>query len=58
MLAEELHKPMTKKFNEGKSRCEYSIWPADLAEMGSLSSKNQGVKCLLCCRCFHQISLS
>ena len=25
-----------------------NIWAADLAEMGSISSKNQGIKYLLC----------
>ena len=29
-------------------RFKDNIWAADLAEMGSLSSKNQGVKYLLC----------
>ena len=36
-LAQELHKPVIKRFKA-----------ADLAEMGSLFSKNQGVKYLLC----------
>ena len=29
-------------------RFKDNIWPADLAEMGSLSSKNKNVKYLLC----------
>ena len=30
-----------------------NIWTTDLAEMGSLSSKNRNVKYLLCVICFH-----
>ena len=41
-LAQEFHKPMIKKFNKN------NIWAADLAEMGLLSSRNRGVKYLLC----------
>ena len=49
-LVEELNKSVVKKF---KRRTVYvtfkdNIWPADLAEMGSLSSKNRNVKYLLC----------
>ena len=49
-LAEELHKPVTKKFKRRKvyARFKDNIWAADLAEMGSLSSKNKNVKYLLC----------
>ena len=34
-LAEELHKPVIKKFKRRKvyARCKYNIWAADLAEM-------------------------
>ena len=48
-LAEELHKPVTKKIKKRKiyARFKANIWPADLAEMGSLSSKNKNVKYLL-----------
>ena len=41
-LAEELHKPVIKKFKKRKAytRFKDNIWAAELAEMGSLSSKN------------------
>ena len=49
-LAEELHKPVTKKFKRRIVYAKYkdNIWTSDLAEMESLSSKNKNVKCLLC----------
>ena len=49
-LAEELHKPVTKKFQRRKvyARFKDNIWEADLVEMGSLSSKDKNVKYLLC----------
>ena len=49
-VAEELHKPVTKKFKKRKffARFKDNIWAADLAEMESLSSKNKNVKYLLC----------
>ena len=49
-LAEELHKPVIKKFKRTKvyARFKDNIWAADLAEMASLSSKNKNVKYLLC----------
>ena len=49
-LAEELHKPVKKKFKRRKvyARFKDNIWVADLAEMGSLSSKNKNVRYLLC----------
>ena len=49
-LAEELHKPLIKKFKRTKvcARFKDNIWAADLAEMESLSSKNKNVKYLLC----------
>ena len=49
-LAEEIHKPVIKKFKRRKlyARCKDNIWAADLAEMESLSSKNKNVKYLLC----------
>ena len=45
-LAEELHKPVTKKFKRRKvyARFKDNIWTADLAEMESLSTKNKNVK--------------
>ena len=44
-LAEELHKPVIKKFKRRKvyARFKDNTWAADLAEMGSLSSKNKNV---------------
>ena len=52
-LAEELHKPVISKFKRRKlhARFKANIWKADLAETGSLSSKNKNVK-YLCHRCF------
>ena len=49
-LAEELHKPVIKKFKRRKvyARFKDNIWAADLAEMRSLSSKNKNVKYLSC----------
>ena len=49
-LADELHKPAIKKFNKRKvySQFKDNIWGVDLADMQSLSSKNKGIKCLLC----------
>ena len=49
-LAQELHKPVIKKFKRRKLcvRLKDNIWAAVLAEIGSLSSKNRGVKYLLC----------
>ena len=48
-LAEVLHQPVIKKFKRRKvyARFKDNIWPADLAEMGSLFSKNKNVKYLL-----------
>ena len=50
MLAQELHKPVIKKLKRRKvyPRFKDDIWATDLAEMGSLSSKDRGVKYLLC----------
>ena len=47
-LAEELHKPVTKKFKSRKfyARFKDNIWTADLADMKSLSSHNKNVKYL------------
>ena len=49
-LAEELHKPVIKKFKKRNvyARFKNNIWAADLAEIESLSSKNKNVKYLLC----------
>ena len=50
ILADELHKPVIKKFNKRKvySQFEDNIWGVDLADMQSLSRKNKGIKYLLC----------
>ena len=49
ILADELHKPVIKKFNKRKvySQFKDNIWGVDLAEMQSLSRKNKGIKYLL-----------
>ena len=50
ILAEELHKPVIKKFNKRKvySQFKDNIWGVDLADMQSLSKKNKGIKYFLC----------
>ena len=50
ILADELHKPIIKKFNKRKvySQFKDNIWRVDLADMQSLSKKNKGIKYLLC----------
>ena len=50
VLAEELHKPVIKKFNKRKvySQFKDNIWGVDLADMQSLSKKNKGIKYILC----------
>ena len=49
-LADELHKPIIKKFNEKKlySYFKVNIWGVDLADMQLLSKCNKGIKYLLC----------
>ena len=49
-LAQELHKPVIKKFKRRKvyARFKDNIWEAHFAEMGSLFSKNKNGKYLLC----------
>ena len=56
MLAQELHKQLFKKFRRRKvyARFKDNIWTADLDEMGSLSSMNQGVQNLLCVLVFNK----
>ena len=46
ILAEELHKPVIKKFNKRKVYSQFrdNIWGVDLADMQSLSNKNKGIK--------------
>ena len=50
ILADELHKPVIKKFEKRKvySQFKDNIWRVDLADMQSLSRKNKGIKYLLC----------
>ena len=50
ILADELHKPIIKKFDQRKvfSQFKDNIWGVDLADMQSLSRKNKGIKYLLC----------
>ena len=49
-LANELHKPIIRKFNKRKvySSFKDNIWDADLADMQLLSKFNKGFKYLLC----------
>ena len=50
ILADELHKPIIKKFDKIKvySQLKDNIWGVDLADMQSLSRKNKGIKYLFC----------
>ena len=50
ILAEELHKPVIKKFSQRKvySQFRQNIWGVDLADTQLLSKKNKGNKYLLC----------
>ena len=50
ILADELHKPVIKKFNKRKvySQFKDNMWGVDLADMQSLSRKNKGIKYILC----------
>ena len=50
ILADELHKPIIRKFNKRKvySQFKDNIWGVDLVDMQSLSRKNKGIKYLLC----------
>ena len=50
ILADELHKPIIRKFNKRKvySQFKDNIWGVDLPDMQSLSRKNKGIKYLLC----------
>ena len=49
-LAEELHKPIIKKFEKRKVHAAFkdNIWGADLADMHLLSKYNKGIRFLLC----------
>ena len=46
-LANELHKPIIRKFNKRKVYSE-NVWSVDLADMKSLSKFNKRIKYLLC----------
>ena len=50
ILADELHKPIIKKFDKRKvySQFKDNIWGVDLADMQSLSRKNKDIEYLLC----------
>ena len=50
ILADELLKPVIKKLNKRKiySQFKDNIWGVDLADVQSLSKKNEGIKYLLC----------
>ena len=50
ILANELHQPIIKKFDKRKvySQFKDNIWGVDLVDMQSLSTKNKGIKYLLC----------
>ena len=50
ILADELHKPIIKKFNKRKTYSQFkdNIWGVDLADMQSLNRKNKGIKYLVC----------
>ena len=49
-LANEIHKPIIKKFKKGKVYSSFrdNIWGVDLADIQSLSKCNKGIKYLLC----------
>ena len=51
ILADELHKPIIKKFNKRKVYLQFkdNIWGVDLADMQSLSRKNKGMKYFFMC---------
>ena len=49
-LAEELHKPIIKRFEKRKVHAAFkdNIWDVDLADMQLLSKYNKGIRFLLC----------
>ena len=49
-LAEELHKPIVRKFKKRKVHCPFigNIWDADLADVQLISKFNKRLRCLLC----------
>ena len=50
LLADELHKPIIKKFKRRKvySSFKNNIWGVDLADMQLISKFNKEIICLLC----------
>ena len=50
ILADELHKPVIRKFKKRKVYFQFkdNIWGVDLVDMQSLSKKNKGIRYLLC----------
>ena len=50
-LANELHKPITRKFKRRKvySSFKDNIWGVDLADMQLISKYNKKIRYLLCC---------
>ena len=50
ILADELHKPVIRKFNKRKMYSQFkdNIWGVDLADTKLLSKQNKGIKYLLC----------
>ena len=50
ILADELHKPVIRKFNKRKVYSQFNdnIWRVDLANTKLLSKQNKGIKYLLC----------
>ena len=49
-LAEELHKPIIRKFEKGKVQSSFidNIWGTDLPDMQLISKFNKGLQFLLC----------
>ena len=47
-LAEELHKPIIRKFEKVYAGFKDNIWGADLADMQLLNKYNKGIRFLLC----------
>ena len=49
-LAEELHKPILRKFEKRKLHLSFidNIWVADLPDMQLISKYNKGIRFLLC----------
>ena len=50
VLAHELHNPVSKKLKKKEMYAMFkdNVWAADLADFGSLASKNWDVKYILC----------